>query len=146
MNYLNSYWWVSIPIAMILLYKIILRILFGMIIIPQDRIGLVTKKFVLFGEFKELPDSRIIATKGEAGFQAKTLAPGIYFGMWVWQYEIILQPFLIVPQGKIVLILAKDGAEIPTGSILASKVECDNFQDAEKFLNAGGQKDARQPT
>jgi len=140
MSLLMSYWWIAIPIVLIALYKIILRILFGMIIIPEDRIGLVTKKFVLFGEFKELPDNRIIATKGEAGFQAKTLAPGIYFGKWVWQYEIVLQPFVIVPQGKVVLILAKDGAEIPTGAILGSNVDCDNFQDAEKFLNAGGQK------
>ncbi|MES2396113.1 MAG: flotillin family protein, partial [Bacteroidota bacterium] len=140
MNYLINYWWIAVPIIMILLYKIILRILFGMVIIPEDRIGLVTKKFVLFGEFKEMPDNRIIATNGEAGFQAKTLAPGLYFGKWVWQYEIILQPFVIVPQGKIVLILAKDGAEIPTGAILGRKVDCDNFQDAEKFLNSGGQK------
>lgn len=140
MSLLMTYWWIAIPIVLIALYKIILRILFGMIIIPEDRIGLVTKKFVLFGEFKELPDNRIIATKGEAGFQAKTLAPGIYFGKWVWQYEIVLQPFVIVPQGKVVLILAKDGAEIPTGAILGSNVDCDNFQDAEKFLNSGGQK------
>jgi uncharacterized membrane protein YqiK len=140
MSLLITYWWIAIPIVLIALYKIILRILFGMIIIPEDRIGLVTKKFVLFGEFKELPDNRIIATKGEAGFQAKTLAPGIYFGKWVWQYEIILQPFVIVPQGKVVLILAKDGAEIPTGAILGANVDCDNFQDAEKFLNSGGQK------
>lgn len=140
MSYLINYWWIAIPIVLILLYKIILRILFGMIIIPEDRIGLVTKKFVLFGEFKEMPDSRIIATKGEAGFQAKTLAPGIYFGMWVWQYEIITQPFIIIPQGKVGLILAKDGIEIPTGAILGCKIECDNFQDADKFLVGGGQK------
>jgi hypothetical protein len=80
MNYLINYWWIAVPIIMILLYKIILRILFGMVIIPEDRIGLVTKKFVLFGEFKEMPDNRIIATNGEAGFQAKTLAPGLYLG------------------------------------------------------------------
>lgn len=135
-----TYWWAILIVIMLILYKVILRILFGMVIIPEDKIGLVTKKFVLFGENKELTDSRIIATKGEAGFQAKTLAPGLYFGMWVWQYEITQQPFIIIPQGKIGLILAKDGNEIPTGSILGRKVECDNFQDAEKFLVGGGQK------
>nr|MDQ3048963.1 flotillin family protein [Bacteroidota bacterium] len=140
MQFLMSYWWIFLILLMVLLYKVILRILFGMVIIPEDRIGLVTKKFVLFGEFKELPDSRIVATNGEAGFQAKTLAPGLYFGMWVWQYEIITQPFIIIPQGKLGLILSKDGIEIPTGAILGRKVECDNFQDAEKFLNGGGQK------
>lgn len=140
MSFLIDYWWIVLLVIMLILYKVILRILFGMVIIPEDKIGLVTKKFVLFGDNKELTDSRIIATKGEAGFQAKTLAPGLYFGMWVWQYEITQQPFIIIPQGKIGLILAKDGNEIPTGSILGRKVECDNFQDAEKFLVGGGQK------
>jgi hypothetical protein len=77
MEFLANYWWILLLVLMILLYKVILRILFGMVIIPEDRIGLVTKKFVLFGEFKELLDSRIVATNGEAGFQAKTLAPGL---------------------------------------------------------------------
>jgi len=95
---------------------------------------------VLFGEHKELSDSRMVATKGEAGFQAKTLAPGLYFGMWVWQYEITQQAFIVIPQGKIGLVLSIDGDEIPTGAILGRKIECDNFQDAAKFLTGGGQK------
>lgn len=139
-NYLLQYWWILAIVLCIVLYKYILRFICGMVIVPEDKIGLVTKKFVLFGEFKELPDGRIIATKGEAGFQAKALAPGLYFGMWVWQYEVNMQQFMIIPEGKIGLIMAKDGAEIPTGNILGQRAECDNFQDAEKFLNNGGQK------
>ena len=71
-----SYWWILILLISLLLYKVILRVFFGMVIVPEIRIGLVTKKFVLVGANRELPDGRIIATKGEAGFQAKTLAPG----------------------------------------------------------------------
>jgi uncharacterized membrane protein YqiK len=134
------YWWVIPAVLCLVLYKFILRFLFGMVIVPEDRIGLVTKKFVLFGENKELPDGRIIATRGEAGFQAKSLAPGLYFGMWVWQYDVTMEQFTIIPEGKIGLVMAKDGAEIPTGNILAQRADCDNFQDAEKFLNNGGQK------
>lgn len=122
------------------LHKFILRVLLGMVIVPENRIGLVTKKFVLFGAAKSLPDGRIIATSGEAGFQAKTLAPGLYWGMWIWQYSIDMQPFIVIPEGKIGLVLSKDGAEIPTGRILARKISCDNFQDAEKFLQHGGQR------
>ncbi len=139
-EFFASYWWVILLIVSLVLYKIILRFLFGMVIVPEDKIGLVTKKFVLFGENKELPDGRILATKGEAGFQAKTLAPGLYFWMWVWQYDVTMEGFTIIPEGKIGLVLAKDGAEIPTGNILGKRVECDNFQDAEKFLNNGGQR------
>ena len=124
----------------LLLYKVILRVLFGMVIVPENKIGLVTKKFVLFGANKSLPDGKIIATKGEAGFQARTLAPGLYWGMWIWQYAINMSPFIIIPEGKIGLILSNDGQEIPTGAILARKVMSDNFQDAEMFLQNGGQK------
>lgn len=134
------YWWVIPILLSIVLYKFILRFLFGMVIVPEDRIGLVTKKFVLFGEFKELPDGRIIATRGEAGFQSKTLAPGLYFWKWVWQYDVTMEQFTIIPEGKIGLILAKDGAEIPTGNILGQYVDCDNFQDSTKFLTEGGQR------
>lgn len=135
-----NYWWVVVALMCAVLNKYILRFFFGMVVVPEDRIGLVTKKFVLYGPGKELPDGRIIAIKGEAGFQGKTLAPGLYFGMWFWQYMVTMEEFTIIPEGKIGLIMAKDGAEIPTGNILGHKVECDNFQDAVKFLESGGQR------
>ena len=133
----------AIPIVVVILclifYRAVFR-LFGIVIIPEDRIGLVTVKFVLFGEHKQLPQGHIIATKGEAGYQAQTLAPGIYFWFWFWQYDVLLQPLTVIPNGKIGLLLARDGKEMPTGQILARRVECDSYQDAEKFLNNGGSK------
>lgn len=145
METIVQYWFIIIVFLCIVLYKYILRFLLGMVIVPEDRIGLVTKKFVLFGSNKELPDGRIIATMGEAGFQAKTLAPGLYLGMWFWQYDVKMEPFTVIPEGTIGLILAKDGAEIPTGNILGQYVECDSFQDATKFLANNGQR-GRQAT
>jgi uncharacterized membrane protein YqiK len=139
-NFLSNYWWILAIVLPLIFSKFILRVLFGMVIVPENRIGLVTKKFVLFGSEKSLPDGRIIATKGEAGFQAKTLAPGLYWMMWPWQYSIDMAAFTIIPEGKIGLVLSKDGAEIPTGRILAQKVASDNFQDATMFLDNGGQK------
>ena len=135
-----NYWWISATLFTLLFYKFILRVFLGMVIVPENKVGLVTKKFVLFGREKALPDGRIIATRGEAGFQAKALAPGLYWGMWPWQYSVGMQGFTIIPEGKIGLVLANDGAEIPTGAILARRVESDNFQDTEKFLNNNGQK------
>jgi len=133
------YWWLIFPILAIIFYKLVLR-LFGVVIIPEDKIGLVTKKFVLFGSNRNLPDGKIIATKGESGFQATTLAPGLYFWIWPWQYEIVQENFLIIPEGKIGLVLAKDGASIPVGSILGRHVDCDSFQNADQFLKNGGHK------
>lgn len=130
---------IGIPLFILLFYKFILRVFFGLVIVPEDKIGLVTKKFVLFGK-QELPEGRIIATNGEAGYQAQTLPPGVYFWKWIWQYDIKFQPFTIIPTGKIGLILARDGMELEVGHILARKVDCDSFQDAEAFLKNGGRK------
>lgn len=130
---------IAVPVLCLIFYKFTFRLL-GIIIIPEDKIGLVTKKFVLFGDKKSLPEGRIIATEGEAGYQAKPLAPGIYFWYWIWQYDITLQALTIIPTGQIGLILAKDGKELETGSILARKIECDGFQDTESFLKNGGRK------
>ena len=130
---------IGIPLFILLFYKFILRVFFGLVIVPEDKVGLVTKKFVLFGK-QELPEGHIIATEGEAGYQAQTLPPGVYFWKWIWQYAITFQPFIIIPTGKIGLVMAKDGAELETGAILARKVECDTFQSADSFLKAGGRK------
>src|SRR6195952_4827226 len=136
----TNWWWIILLILFLVLYKFILRVFFGMVIVPENRIGLVTKKFVVVGPNRGLPDGRIIATKGEAGFQAQTLAPGLYWNMWPWQFGVDMVPFMVIPEGKIGLLLSKDGAEIPTGRILARKVDSDNFQDAQKFLDNGGQR------
>lgn len=131
--------YIGIPLIIAIFYKIILRIFFGVVIVPEDRIGLVTKKFVLVGK-QELPEGRIIAINGEAGFQAQTLAPGVYFWKWAWQYTIVFEPFTIIPTGKLGLVMAKDGTELVQGAILARRVPCDAYQDAEAFLKNGGQK------
>ena len=136
---LLHYWWLLPILLTVIFYKFVLRVFFGMVIIPEDKIGLVTKKFVLVGN-KSLPDGRIIASDGEAGFQIDPLAPGLHWGLWIWQYEVNQQDFIVIPKGKIGLIIAKDGNQLPTGQILARGVECDNFQDARAFLKNGGQK------
>lgn len=135
------YAWLIIPLLAVVFYKFTLRVFFGMVSIPEDKIGLVTKKFVLFGKDRSLPDGKIIALKGEAGFQADTLAPGyLGWGYWIWQYKIDLVPFIQIPKGKIGLVSAKDGLALPTGSILARHVESDDFQNARMFLENKGKR------
>ncbi len=130
---------VSVILLAVVFFRPILQLL-GVVIVPENKIGLVTKKFALFGINTQLPSGSFIALKGEAGFQAQTLAPGLYFWKWIWQYEITLQPLLIVPEGSIGLVMAKDGAPLAKGSVLGRHVECQMFQDAAAFLMAGGQK------
>jgi uncharacterized membrane protein YqiK len=110
--------------------------LFGLVAIGEKEVGVVIKKFA----GKNLPAGRLIALEKEAGIQADTLAPGWYWGYWVWQYNIRKEPVVVVPQGEIGLVIANDGATIPAERILGKEVACDAFQDARKFLTRGGEK------
>lgn len=122
------------------MYKQILRIFFGTVIISEDSIGIVNKKWVLFGNHRTLPDGAIVAMEGEAGIQANTLAPGIHFGLWVWQYDVHSQDFTKIDQGMIGLVEARDGRPLSGGRVLARTVECNSFQDARAFLTGGGER------
>ncbi len=114
--------------------------LFGVIIVPDDSIGVVTKKFVLFGANRNLPDGRIIALNGEAGYQADTLAPGLHVALWPWQYTVELVKFFTVPQGEVGVVEACDGNPLPSGRIIAKQVDCDTYQDARAFLQNSGER------
>jgi uncharacterized membrane protein YqiK len=108
----------------------------GTVLIRERQVGVVIKRFAT----KSLAPGQLIALNGEAGYQADTLAPGLHFGLWFWQYRILKMPVTMVPQGEIALVLAADGAPIPSERILSKVVECDNFQDARRFLLSGGEK------
>ena len=108
----------------------------GAVLIRERQVGIVIKRFGTRG----LQPGALIALNGEAGYQADTLAPGLHFGYWRWQYRILKMPVVIVPQGQIALVMAADGQPIPPERILGRIVDCDNFQDARKFLLNGGEK------
>ncbi|MFB2973373.1 SPFH domain-containing protein [Aerosakkonema sp. BLCC-F183] len=110
----------------------------GLVVIGEREVGVVVKKFALTG--RGLPPGRLIALNGEAGYQADTLAPGWHWGYWPWQFSVRKELVTVVSQGEIALIVAADGASIPPQHILGKVVDCDNFQDARKFLKNGGEK------
>ncbi len=143
MDVLLDHWrlWVALAVAIVLLvcYRFVLW-LCGVIIVPDDSVGMVTKKFVLFGSHRSLPDGRIVALNGEAGFQATTLSPGLHIGLWPWQYAVDLAAFLTVPQGKVGAVEACDGKPLLSGRMVAREVACDSFQDARGFLTGGGER------
>jgi uncharacterized membrane protein YqiK len=138
-NVLARYWWVVAILIILVARKLIFR-LFGAAIIPQDSIGVVNKKFALFGKNRTLPDGCIIALNGEAGVQADTLAPGIHFGFYPWQYDVKIDKFVTIAEGKIGVVEARDGKPLSAGRVLARRVDCDSFQDARKFLGNGGER------
>ena len=108
----------------------------GLVVIGEREVGIVTRKF----SGRSLPPGRLIALNGEAGLQADTLAPGWHFGFFAWQYNVRKASVVMVPQGEIGLVLASDGKTIPPDRILAKQIDCDDFQNARKFLTQGGEK------
>jgi len=137
---LVRYGWILVLILIFILYKAILRAFFGTVIISKDEIGIVNKKWVLVGKFRTLPDGAIVALNGEAGLQADTLAPGIHFGLWAWQYQVSKVPFTTIDKTHIGIVEARDGHPLSGGRVLAKTVECNSFQDARGFLTRGGER------
>src|SRR5262249_61354168 len=68
------------------------------------------------------------------------VSPGWHVGLWRWRYRIVKVPTTIVRPGEIALVVAADGAAIPTERVLGKTVACDNYQDAEAFLSRGGER------
>jgi uncharacterized membrane protein YqiK len=137
---LIRYGWVLLLILILLLHKAILRAFFGTVIVSKDEIGIVNKKWVLVGKNRTLPDGAIVALNGEAGLQADTLAPGIHFGLWAWQFQVSKVPFTTIDKTHIGIVEARDGHPLSGGRVLARTVECNSFQDARGFLTRGGER------
>jgi uncharacterized membrane protein YqiK len=133
------YWWLIAFMVILVGYKLVLRI-FGVVIIPEDSIGIVNKKFVIFGKNRTLPDGAIIALHGEAGLQADSLAPGLHFWLWPWQYIVARQKFVTVEEGRVGVVEARDGHPLSGGRVLARMVESGAFQNARAFLTNGGER------
>lgn len=136
---LMNFAWIIPIVLFFVFYKFTFRI-FGVVVVPENAIAIVTKKFVLFGANKTLPDGKIIALNGEAGVQADPLAPGLHWGVWPWQYEVNLVRFTTIKEGMIGVVEAVDGTPLPAGRVLAKKVGCDSFQSARAFLTNGGER------
>jgi hypothetical protein len=51
------------------------KALLGWVLVREDQVGHVVRKFGA----RNLPQGRIVALDGEAGYQARTLAPGVHF-------------------------------------------------------------------
>jgi len=133
------YWWVILILVLILGRELVLRV-FGVVIIPEDSIGIVNKKFVVVGKYRTLPDGAILALHGEAGLQADALAPGLHFWLWPWQYVVTRQKFVTIAEGTIGVVEARDGQPLKDGRVLARRVECNSFQSARAFLVNGGER------
>jgi regulator of protease activity HflC (stomatin/prohibitin superfamily) len=112
-------------IAGIVALVLLVLILFGGMLanIGGQQVGLIERR--LFG--KPLPESRVVAMRGEIGFQARVLQPGLHM--------------LVIAEDEVGLIESIDGRPLDPSHIFGRHTENhDTFQDGEAFLRNGGQK------
>src|SRR5438477_7737095 len=128
-------WWVGGAATLILL--VCLPRLLGIVYIPHIQVGIIEKIGSSKGSLRE---GQIIARNGEAGFQARFLRGGIHFGLYPWQYRIHKERLVVVAEGKMAYLYARDGIPLEPIQTLGRNVASNHFQDAIAFLEAGGQR------
>ena len=108
--------------------------------IGPTQVGLVRKRFGA-----KLPGDNPIAFKGEAGYQAELLMPGLRFKFCL-VYAVAKHPWVQVPAGQIGVVIAQVGAPTPIGAKSGVyKREFGNFTDVSSFVANGGQKGVQRP-
>ena len=113
---------------------IVLFFLTGIRYIPNNRIGLVEKKFG-----QRSVKGSFMALKGEAGYQPDVLRGGLHY-LFPIQYSVHIAPLVTITQGKIGYVFARDGEPLSAMQVLASNVTANTFQDVRTFLANGGQR------
>jgi uncharacterized membrane protein YqiK len=142
MNYLalsipEAPWVLGVGGIAVLILLICLPRLLGIVYIPHTQVGVIEKIWSSRGSLRE---GQIIARTGEAGYQARFLRGGIHFGLYPWQYRIHKEPLVVVAEGKMAYVYARDGVPLEPIQTLGRTVDSNHFQDAMRFLEAQGQR------
>ncbi len=81
-----------------------------------------------------------ITQGGVKGIQLRTVPPGLW-PIHPYLFRVSVAKATVVPQGKVGIVSTADGAQLDPGRLLAKAIKGHrNFQDAEQFISAGGQK------
>jgi uncharacterized membrane protein YqiK len=106
----------------------------GIRYIPNNRIGIVEKRFGA-----KSVKGGFIALHGEAGYQPDVLRGGLHYLIPI-QYTVHIAPLVTITQGKIGYIFARDGKPLSAMQVLAENTTANDFQDVRAFLTNGGQR------
>jgi regulator of protease activity HflC (stomatin/prohibitin superfamily) len=124
---------ITLVLVVVVLLVLLVLIAGSIVKIDGDEVGIVEKK--LFGG--GLPKGKVLAVKGENGFQAQILAPGWHV-KWKWQYNVSKIKMIEIKEGFVGLIQAADGQSLPAGEIYAPEWEdLEKMHNAEYFLGEG---------
>ena len=126
---------IVLPLVLFIGAIVVIVVLSGIRFIPNNRIGIVEKRWSSKGSIK----SGFIALNGEAGYQPNVLRGGLHYLLPI-QYRVHIAPLVTIPQGKIGYIFARDGHPLSPTQTLASNVTANDFQDVAAFLHNGGER------
>jgi len=119
---------------------VLLILLSSFYTVGPTEVGLVRKRFGA-----KLPGDSPVATRGEAGYQADMLMPGVHFKLCL-VYAVTKHPWVQVPAGQIGVVISQVGEALPIGAKSAVyKPEFGNFADVRLFMAKGGQKGVQRP-
>src|SRR5437764_15100690 len=77
---------------------------------------------------------------GVKGIQLRTLPPGLW-PIHPYLFRVSVAKVTLIPQGKVGVMTAADGAPLDAGRLLAKAIEGHlSFQNAELFVSSGGQR------
>src|SRR6266581_1277152 len=108
--------------------------------VGPTEVGLVRKRFGA-----KLPGDNPVAFRGEAGYQAEMLMPGLRFKLLL-VFAVTKHPWVQVPAGQNGVVIAQVGQPLPIGAKSAVyKPEFGNFTDLNTFIEKGGQKGVQRP-
>jgi len=113
---------------------VVLVLLSGIRFIPNNRIGIVEKRFG-----RKSVKGGFIALHGEAGYQPDVLRGGLHYLIPI-QYVVHIAPLVTIAQGKIGYLFARDGEPLSAMQVLASNTTANDFQNVAHFLTHGGQR------
>ncbi len=122
-------------------FVVLLVLLRSIHAIGPTEVGLVTKALGL----RKLDNDNPIAFRGEAGFQADLLMPGLRFKLWPI-FSVRKHPWVQVPAGEIGVVIAQVGAPLPIGAKSGRyRPEFANFSNVKTFIDGGGEKGVQRP-
>jgi len=107
----------------------------SVVYVPNNRAGVLERLWSPKGSVKQ----GIVALGGEAGYAPELLRGGFHV-LFPFKYRVHKVNLVVVPQGEIGYLFARDGKPLEPGQSLASNASATEFEDVRGFLAAGGQK------
>ncbi|MEP6624276.1 MAG: SPFH domain-containing protein [Acidimicrobiia bacterium] len=131
----------TIVIVLVVVFVVAILLFKSVHLIGPTQVGLVNKRFAV----RKLPEDNPIAFRGEAGYQAELLTPGLRMRVWP-VFAVQKFPWVQVPAGEIGVVIAQVGQPLPIGAKSGVyRSEFANFSNLATFVNGGGQKGVQRP-